>query len=193
LPKKNPDDKSIQSEMDKISRFLDFHNAWNLDDRIERILQEFDLKKYENKNISLLSGGEQRRVALASLLLQKPDVLLLDEPTNHLDVYMTEFLEEILLKEKYTFIVVSHDRYFIDRIATRVVELENCKLRSFKGGYADYIRQKEELLKAKEKEFENEIRLLKREEEWLRRGVKARLKRKETKAEKKEYWSFVIR
>ncbi len=175
----NPDNKTIQSEMDKISKFLDFHNAWNLDDRIERIMQEFDLKKYENKNISLLSGGEQRRVALASLLLQKPDVLLLDEPTNHLDVYMTEFLEEMLLKEKYTFIVVSHDRYFIDRIATRVVELENCKLRSFKGGYADYIRQKEELLKAKEKEYENEIRLLKREEEWLSRGVKARLKRNE--------------
>jgi len=175
----NPQEKSIQTEMDKISRFLDFHNAWNMDDRIERIMQEFDLKKYENKDISLLSGGEQRRVALASLLLQKPDVLLLDEPTNHLDVYMTEFLEEMLLKEKFTFLVVSHDRYFIDRIATRVVELENCKLRSFKGGYADYIRQKEELLKAKEKEFENEIRLLKREEEWLRRGVKARLKRNE--------------
>ncbi|WP_456479034.1 ribosomal protection-like ABC-F family protein [Nautilia sp.] len=175
----NPENKAVQTEMDKLSRFLDFHNAWNLDDRIERILQEFDLKKYENKDISLLSGGEQRRVALASLLLQKPDVLLLDEPTNHLDVYMTEFLEEMLLKEKYTFIVVSHDRYFIDRIATRVIELENCKLRSFKGGYADYILQKEELLKAKEKEFENELRLLKREEEWLRRGVKARLKRNE--------------
>ena len=175
----DPNNRQIQSEMDKISKFLDFHNAWNLDDRIERVLQEFDLKKYENKDIALLSGGEQRRVALASLLLQKPDVLLLDEPTNHLDVYMTEFLEDILLKDNYTFIVVSHDRYFIDRIATRVVELENCKLRSFKGGYADYIRQKEELLKAKEKEFENELRLLKREEEWLRRGVKARLKRNE--------------
>ncbi len=175
----NPDNKTIQSEMDKLSKFLDFHNAWNLDDRIERILQEFDLKKYENRDISLLSGGEQRRVALASLLLQKPDVLLLDEPTNHLDVYMTEFLEDTLLKEKYTFIVVSHDRYFIDRIATRVIELENCRLRSFKGGYADYLRQKEELLKAKEKAFENELRLLKREEEWLSRGVKARLKRNE--------------
>ncbi|QCT94679.1 ABC-F family ATP-binding cassette domain-containing protein [Caminibacter mediatlanticus TB-2] len=175
---KNPS-KQLESDLDKLSKFLDFHNAWNLDDRIERVLQEFDLKKYENKNINLLSGGEQRRVALASLLLQKPDVLLLDEPTNHLDVYMTEFLEEMLLKEKFTFIVVSHDRYFIDRVATRVVELENCKLRSFKGGYADYLRQKEELLKAKEKEFENELRLLKREEEWLRRGVKARLKRNE--------------
>ena len=180
----NPENRQIQNELDKISNFLDYHNAWNLDDRIERILQEFDLKKYENKDIDLLSGGEQRRVALASLLLQKPDVLLLDEPTNHLDVYMTEFLEEILLKDKYTFIVVSHDRYFIDRIATRVIELENCKLRSFKGGYADYIRQKEELLKVKEKAYENELRLLKREEEWLNRGVKARLKRNEGRKER---------
>ncbi len=175
----DPENTRLQNEMDKISKFLDFHNAWNLNDRIERILQEFDLKKYENKDISLLSGGEQRRVALAGLLLQKPDILLLDEPTNHLDVYMTEFLEEMLLKEKFTFIVVSHDRYFIDRIATRVIELENCRLRSFKGGYSDYIHQKEELLKAKEKEYENEIKLLKKEEEWLRRGVKARLKRNE--------------
>ena len=181
---KEPENRQYHNELDKISKFLDFHNAWNLDDRIERILQEFDLKKYENKDIALLSGGEQRRVALASLLLQKPDILLLDEPTNHLDVYMTEFLEETLLKEKYTFLVVSHDRYFIDRIATRVVELENCKLRSFKGGYADYIRQKDELLKAKEKEFENELRLLKREEEWLSRGVKARLKRNEGRKER---------
>ena len=182
----NPDNKALQNEIDKITKFLDFHNAWNLDDKIERVLQEFDLKKYENKDISLLSGGEQRRVALASLLLQKPDVLLLDEPTNHLDVYMTEFLEDMLLKEKFTFLVVSHDRYFIDKIATRVVELENCKLRSFKGGYADYIRQKEELLKAKEKEYENELRLLKREEEWLRRGVKARLKRNEGRKKRVE-------
>jgi len=173
------ENKTLQEELNKITTFLDLHNAWNLDDRIERIMQEFDLKKYENKDVNFLSGGEQRRVALASLLLQKPDVLLLDEPTNHLDVYMVEFLEEILLKEKYTFVVISHDRYFIDRLATRVVEIENCKLRSFNGGYKSYLEQKRQLLHNIQKGHEHLIKLLKKEEEWLHQGVKARLKRNE--------------
>ena len=175
----NPDDKNIQEEIHQITTFLDLHNAWNLDDRIERILKEFDLKKYENNDVNFLSGGEQRRVALASLLLQKPDILLLDEPTNHLDVYMVEFLEEILIKEKYTFVVISHDRYFIDRLATRVVEIEECKLRSFNGGYEDYLSQKQQMLYNMQKEHETLLKILKKEEEWLRRGVKARLKRNE--------------
>jgi ATP-binding cassette subfamily F protein uup len=175
----NPDDKALQEEIHQITTFLDIHNAWNLDDRIERILKEFDLKKYENKDVNFLSGGEQRRVALASLLLQKPDVLLLDEPTNHLDVYMVEFLEEILIKEKYTFVVISHDRYFIDRLATRVVEIEECKIRSFDGGYEDYLKQKQQLLYNMQKEHETLLKILKKEEEWLSRGVKARLKRNE--------------
>jgi len=173
------ENRNLQEEVHKITTFLDLHNAWNLDDRIERIMQEFDLKKYENRDVNFLSGGEQRRVALASLLLQKPDILLLDEPTNHLDVYMVEFLEEILLKEKYTFIVISHDRYFIDRLATRVVEIEECKLRSFNGGYESYLEQKQQMLYNIQKGHESLLKVLKKEEEWLRQGVKARLKRNE--------------
>ena len=171
------DNKNLLDRLNKLSNFLDFHNAWNLDDKIDRVLNEFDLKKYENKPVNLLSGGEQRRVALAGLLLKKPDLLLLDEPTNHLDVYMVEFLEDLLLKEKFSLLFISHDRYFIDNIATRVVEVDECKLRSFRGGYSDYLKQKEELLKSMQKEHENLLRLLKQEEEWLNRGVKARAKR----------------
>jgi len=175
----NPEDKTLQEEIHRLTTFLDLHNAWNMDDRIERILKEFDLKKYENNEVNFLSGGEQRRVALASLLLQKPDILLLDEPTNHLDVYMVEFLEELLIKEKYTFVVISHDRYFIDRLATRTIEIEDCKMRSFNGGYESYLAQKQQLLYNMKKEHETLVKLLKKEEEWLRQGVKARLKRNE--------------
>jgi len=174
---KDFENKRLLEEYAHLTTFLDFHNAWNLDDKIERILREFDLKTYEDRFVNLLSGGEQRRVALASLLLKKPDILLLDEPTNHLDVYMVEFLEELLLKERFTLLLISHDRYFIDRVATRIVEIDDCKLRSFKGGYESYLQQKEALLQAMRKEHENLLKLLKAEEEWFRRGVKARLKR----------------
>ncbi len=178
------DNKPLLAEHEKLSRYIEHHNAWNLDDKIERIIQHFQLKAYEHKPITLLSGGEQRRVALASLLLQKPDVLLLDEPTNHLDVYMVEFLEELLLKEKFTLVFISHDRYFIDRVATKSVEVEDCKLREYKGGYNDYLRQKEEYLRTLQKQHENLLGHLKRENEWFARGVRARLKRNEGRKER---------
>jgi len=178
------ENKPLLEEHEKLSRYIDHHNAWNLDDKIERIIQHFQLKPYENKPVALLSGGEQRRVALASLLLQKPDVLLLDEPTNHLDVYMVEFLEELLLKEKFTLVFISHDRYFIDRVATKSVEVEDCSLREYKGGYNDYLQQKEEYLRTLQKQHDNLLGLLKRENEWFARGVRARLKRNEGRKER---------
>ena len=169
--------KELLTQLENITAYLDHHNAWNLDDKIERILQEFKLKEYENRLVVSLSGGEQRRVALASLVLKKPDVLLLDEPTNHLDVYMVEFLEEILLKEKFTLLFISHDRHFIDTIATRVIEVENQGLVSYKGGYRDYLSQKEERMKSLAKSHDTLLKMLKREEEWLGKSVRAREKR----------------
>jgi ATP-binding cassette subfamily F protein uup len=148
-----------------------------LDDKIERVLQEFKLKEYEYRDVNTLSGGEQRRVALASLILKKPDVLLLDEPTNHLDVYMVEFLEEILLKEKFTLLIISHDRHFINSIVTRIVEVENMNIVSYDGGYDNYLVLKEQRMLSMAKTHNTLVKFLKREEEWLRRGVKARLTR----------------
>jgi ATP-binding cassette subfamily F protein uup len=171
--------RELLNEHATLATFLDTHNAWSLDDKVERILQEFNLKEYENRSVILLSGGEQRRVALAGLLLKKPDILLLDEPTNHLDVYMVEFLEKLLLDGKFTLLFISHDRYFLDNIATRSIEIEDGKIRSFKGGYSDYIKAKEQLLLSMQKSHETLLKHLKAEEEWLSRGVKARLKRNE--------------
>ena len=155
-----------------------------MENKIQQILETFALKKLENNFVNLLSGGEQKRVALACLLLSKPDILLLDEPTNHLDVQMVEFLEDLLLKEKWTLIFISHDRYFIDRIATRIIEVEDCKIRNFKGGYGDYLKEKEELLKSLAKSHETLLKYLKAEEEWLARGVRARVKRNEGRKER---------
>jgi len=178
------DNRLIIDEHEKLSRFIEHHNAWNLDDKVERIIQHFDLKRYEDKPISLLSGGEQRRVALASLLLQKPDILLLDEPTNHLDVYMVEFLEELILREKFTLVFISHDRYFIDRIATKSIEVEDCALREYSGGYSNYLTQKAEWIRTLQKQHDNLLGVLKRENEWFARGVRARLKRNEGRKER---------
>ena len=173
------DNATLLDEHAKLSHLLDHHQAWNLDDKIYRVIDNFQLKQYEDKPVLLLSGGEQRRVALASLLLQKPDVLLLDEPTNHLDVYMVEFLEDLLLKEKFTLVLISHDRYFIDHIATKSIEIEECKLREFNGGYSNYLIQKEEILRTMQKQHDNLLRLVRAENEWYSRGVRARLKRNE--------------
>ena len=180
----HPDDESLIKEHSLLSNFIDHHNAWDLDNKINQILETFALKELQDNFANLLSGGEQKRVALACLLLRKPDILLLDEPTNHLDVEMVEFLEDLLLREKWTLIFISHDRYFIDRIATRVIEVEDCKIRSFKGGYGDYLKAKEELLKSLAKNHETLLKHLKAEEEWLARGVRARVKRNEGRKER---------
>ncbi|MCI5969227.1 ribosomal protection-like ABC-F family protein [Helicobacter sp.] len=179
-----PNDKALLAEYAKLTSFLEHHNAWDMESKIKQILETFALESLEHQCVNLLSGGEQKRVALACLLLHKPDILLLDEPTNHLDVEMVEFLEEMLLYGNFTLVFISHDRYFIDRVATRVVEVEEGKVRSFKGGYSEYLRQKEALLLSLAKSHETLLKHLKAEEEWLARGVRARVKRNEGRKER---------
>ncbi|WNL34142.1 ABC-F family ATP-binding cassette domain-containing protein [Arcobacter cryaerophilus gv. pseudocryaerophilus] len=184
----NYEDENLLRRQSDLASFLEFHNAWDLDNMIERVLIEFQLKQYEHKDVNLLSGGEQRRVSLAGLILKKPDVLLLDEPTNHLDVYMVEFLEELLLKNNFTLLFISHDRYFIDNIATNVVEVEGGELRKFNGGYSSYLEQKAQILSNLQKEHENLLRLVKQEAHWMQHGVTARRKRNERR--KAEYFDL---
>lgn len=179
LLEKSPQDKKLLDEYAMLSAYIDKHNAWDLQARVNEVIEHFGLEDLVSRDVHSLSGGEQKRVALSTILFKQCDILLLDEPTNHLDVEMVEFLEQKLLALKCSLVFISHDRYFIENLATRVVEVENGKLISFDGGYSSYLSKKEELLRALSKEHEVLIKLLKSEEEWLRRGVKARLKRNE--------------
>jgi len=176
--------KELNARQDELIKFIEAKDGWQIERKIERVLEEFKLKEYENRAVASLSGGEIRRVALGALILKKPDVLLLDEPTNHLDVYMVRFLEDMLKSSRQTIVFISHDRYFIDALATRSVEIEEGALASFDGGYANYLAKKEEILASLAKSHETLLKQLKAEEEWLRRGVKARLKRNEGRKER---------
>jgi len=174
-----PENRELLARQDELIKFIEAKDGWQIDNKIEQVLQNFGLKIYENRSVCTLSGGEIRRVALGALVLKKPDVLLLDEPTNHLDVYMVKFLEDMLLSSKQTIVFISHDRYFIDRLATRSIELEEGEISNFDGGYENYLRRKQEMLASLEKSHETLLKQLRAEEEWLHRGVKARLKRNE--------------
>lgn len=175
----HPENRELLARQDELIKFIEAKDGWQIDNKIEQVLQNFGLKIYENRSVCTLSGGEIRRVALGALVLKKPDVLLLDEPTNHLDVYMVKFLEDMLLSSKQTIVFISHDRYFIDRLATRSIEIEEGKISNFDGGYENYLRRKQEMLASLEKSHETLLKQLRAEEEWLHRGVKARLKRNE--------------
>ncbi|NLK66768.1 MAG: ABC-F family ATP-binding cassette domain-containing protein [Campylobacteraceae bacterium] len=174
-----PENIELIAKQNELIKFIESKDAWSLDAKIERVIEHFSLTEYRDRLVSTLSGGEARKVALSGLILKRPDVLLLDEPTNHLDVYMVKFLEEMILSSNQTIIFISHDRYFIDRLATRCVEIEEGVVRSFDGGYENYLIKKQELLASMQKSYETLIKTLKSEEEWLRRGVRARLKRDE--------------
>lgn len=180
----DPKNKELHDRADELIKFIESKDGWDIERNIERVLEYFSLKEYENRLVNSLSGGEVRRVALGALILKKSDILLLDEPTNHLDVYMVRFLEDMLKNSKQTIVFISHDRYFIDAIATRSIEIEDAKIRNFDGGYAYYLEKKQEILASLAKTHETLLKTLKGEEEWLRRDVKARLKRNEGRKER---------
>lgn len=180
----NPSNKALFALLDEKAKFIESKDGWHTQRKIEQILENFDLLKFDGTSVATLSGGEIRRAYLGALVLKKPDVLLLDEPTNHLDVNMVKFLQDLLLGANETIVFISHDRYFIDKVATRIVEIDDGKINFFDAGYANYLSKKQLMLENLAKSHETLLKQLKSEEEWLNRGVKARLKRNEGRKER---------
>ena len=169
-------DKALQ-ELDRLHRQVDAANAWQLHLRVETALQHLGLDP--EARIEQASGGRTRQALLARALVNAPDVLLLDEPTNHLDIDAIEWMEQFLIDEGITLVFVTHDRAFLRRVATRIVELDRGRLADYGTTYDTYLERKEQMLHAEAKEWEDFDRRLAIEETWIRTGIQARRTRNE--------------
>jgi ABC transport system ATP-binding/permease protein len=157
----------------KATSAMDTANAWDYEQRLEQILGKLDIHELDQP-IATLSGGERKRVALAFVLLDDPDLLILDEPTNHLDVDMIEWLENYLEKSNITLLMVTHDRYFLDRVCNHIIEIENGNLYHHNGNYSYFLQKKAERDEVEQVETAKAGQLLKKELDWMRRQPKAR-------------------
>lgn len=169
---KDHSDKAAE-ELERATAEMDHQEAWDYETKIKDILSRLKVAYFDRK-ISMLSGGQRKRLALAQVLINEPDLLILDEPTNHLDVEMIEWLEEYLVSRSMTLLLVTHDRYFLDRICTEIIELENGQLYTYKGDFSYYVEKKSEREIAENSEIDKAKNLYRRELEWVRRMPKAR-------------------
>lgn len=166
----NPEDTdAYQKAFDAMDRY----QAWDFETQYKQILTKLKLKDIK-KLVKNLSGGQKKRLALAIVLLNKPDLLILDEPTNHLDLEMIEWLEEYFAKENITLFMVTHDRYFLERVCNEIIELDQGKIYGYKGNYSYYLQKKEERLLAEQASVDKAKNLYVKELAWMRKQPKAR-------------------
>ncbi len=166
----NPEDSD---NYQKAFDLMDQHNAWDFETQYKLVLSKLKLNDLSMK-VGKLSGGQKKRLSLAILLINKPDLIILDEPTNHLDLEMIEWLEEYFKKEKITLFMVTHDRYFLERVCNEIIELDHGELHKYKGNYSYYLEKKEERVTQEATSTNKAKNLFKKELDWMRRQPKAR-------------------
>ncbi|MDR1756539.1 MAG: ABC-F family ATP-binding cassette domain-containing protein [Culturomica sp.] len=159
--------------LEKLIPEMDARQAWDYENTVKQILSELKVNRYDQK-IASLSGGQKKRVGLAKVLITAPEFLILDEPTNHLDIEMTEWLESYLEKSGCTLLMVTHDRYFLDRICSHIIEIDDFGVYTYDGNYSYYIEKRDERLAGRNAGIEKARNLLRTEQEWMRRMPQAR-------------------
>ena len=172
MQEKENSEKSLNELMDAQHK-MDELDCWEYESKAKQILTELGITNFEQQ-VSHLSGGQMKRVALAKVLINKPDFLIMDEPTNHLDMEMVEWLENFISQGDFTLLVVTHDRYFLDRVCDEIIEIEGGELFRYKGNFSYYIEKKAERDIALESELDKAKNLYRRELEWVRKMPKAR-------------------
>lgn len=166
-------DTQMQKELEQVTAEMDLNNFWDYDRQVTEMLSKLNITNL-NQSIDTLSGGQKKRLAVALELIKNPDLLIADEPTNHLDVEMIEWLENYLKRSKQSLLIVSHDRYFIDNVCDKIIELENQQLYQFNGNYAYYLGKKAEQNEIESQSLDKTKKLFKSELEWMRKSPKAR-------------------
>lgn len=161
------------SGLDAILQKMDILQAWDYEHRAKQILGQLKITDFEQK-ISELSGGQLKRVALANVLITEPDLIILDEPTNHLDLDMVEWLEEYLQRSRLSLLMVTHDRYFLDRVCNEIIEIDQQQLYQYKGNFSYYLEKRDERISAQNAELDRANNILRKELEWMRRQPQAR-------------------
>ena len=161
------------SGLDAILQKMDILQAWDYEHRAKQILGQLKITDFEQK-ISQLSGGQLKRVALANVLITEPDLIILDEPTNHLDLDMVEWLEEYLQRSRLSLLMVTHDRYFLDRVCNEIIEIDQQQLYQYKGNFSYYLEKRDERISAQNAELDRANNILRKELEWMRRQPQAR-------------------
>jgi ATP-binding cassette subfamily F protein uup len=181
----NPnDEEAYQRTFDDMDR----HNAWDFETQFKQILYKLKLEDLKMK-VKNMSGGQKKRLSLAIILISKPDLLILDEPTNHLDLEMIEWLEDYFAKENITLFMVTHDRFFLERVCNEIIELDNGKIYQYKGNYSYYLAKKEERLASENASIDKAQNLFVKELAWMRRQPKART----TKSKSRQDDFYVIK